>query len=141
MWTLILGSLALTFLSPLGLLKERIVDNLPWVATGALISESLFTIGLAIIAADVGVKLGRNPLQWRQKLLPMLRQATKGKLFWVGFWVNTVGALGSGLIVGTGIVLTFPPQSWGLVIIPFLDLSLTIAIRTAAIEWAHGEIS
>ena len=54
--------------------------------------------------------------------------------FWTGFVVNTIGGVGTGVVLAVGIVLGLPPQSWGLLVLPVLDLVLTAAVRGAVLS-------
>lgn len=134
-WFVIILSLLPLFLTPLSGLQDQLTHNLPWVGIGILISELVFILGLSIIAWDVGEKLGTNPLKWRSKLVPAIEKSSHEWLFWVGFVVNTIGAIATAVIVAAGVFMSLPPQSWGLIILPLIDLSVTYAIRAAIVEW------
>jgi hypothetical protein len=134
MWALVAASIAMLFFSPLNELKETVSEALPWVLTGVLITESLFVIGIIIMAIAVEYELGLNPLKWRSHIKSVLHHVPENRLFWIGFWINAIGALGSGIVVAAGILISLPATSWGLIWLPFLDLSLTVALRITILE-------
>ncbi len=130
-WGLVVVSIALLFLSPLDEVVEQVKDVAPWVGIGLVVSEVLFVAGLALIAAAVGVSLPRNPLVWRAQLPELLAKLDTTPLFWVGLVINSIGAIGTAVVLVVAIVRGLPVQSWGLLVLPFADLSLTVAIRAS----------
>ncbi len=130
---LVIGSLLSIFLTPLSRVKQEVTSNLPWVAAGTILTETMFIVGLGIMAWEAEEELGRNPLLWRKRIHKVINHLVTTKAFWVGFWVNAAGALGTAIIVGLSVILTFPVQSWGLLWVPALDLAATITIRASAI--------
>lgn len=130
---LVVLSLASLLLTPLSEVKKGIIDNLPWVGIGTVITESLFIIGLGIMALEAGHELGRNPLRWRSKLRKVVSHLVRTKLFWLGFWINAAGAAGTAVLVTIGILKILPPQGWLLLWLPLADLALTVAIRVAVV--------
>ncbi|MBX4190772.1 hypothetical protein KW794_01660 [Candidatus Saccharibacteria bacterium] len=131
---LLVASLASLLLTPVSQIKQGIIDNLPWVGVGTLITETLFIIGLGIMALEAGHELGKNPVLWRRKLHKVVRHLVKTKMFWIGFWINAAGAAGTAVIVAIGIFKVLPPRNWGLLLLPALDLGLTFALRLAAVQ-------
>lgn len=132
-------SLASILLTPVSEVKKGITDNLPWIGVGTLITEVFFIIGLGIMALEAGHQLGPNPVRWRRKLPHIFRGVVRTKIFWLGFYTNTAGALGTAIILSIGIFKILPPQSWGLIILPLLDLSLTFALRYAVVNASKDE--
>ncbi len=133
-------SLASLVFSPAGLIKDKIIDTIPALALSMLITEGLFIAGIVIMALVAGFDLGPNPFKWRDHLQTLGQQINKSKMFWVGFWVNTIGALGSGLVLGYGIVKALPTSSWGLLWIPVLDIILTFSVRAAVLDLHRAAI-
>jgi len=115
------------------MLVERIVATLPWVGIGVIVTEVLFVSGLLIMALSLGIRI-RNPLKLRREIKSVLSASTASKTFWAGFWVNAVGAVGTGLLACAGIISVFPVTSWGLMYLPLIDLVATVAIRHWAIK-------
>ena len=107
---LLVASLAAVLLTPLSVVKQGISNNLPWIGVGILISESLFIIGLGMMALEAGHELGKNPFFWRKKLRHVVSRMVRTKLFWLGFWINAIGAVGTAVIVSIGIIKTLPPR-------------------------------
>lgn len=126
-----LVSVASLIFSPLGPLIDRIREVGPWVGLGLLVSEVLFIIGLAVMAWSVGVRLGANPLRWRDRLQDILAQLDRSPSFWAGLTINTVGAVGTAVVVLGAIAAGLPLSAWGLMVLPLADVSLTIAVRAA----------
>ncbi len=132
-WGLVALSIASLLLSPLGPLIDRVREVGPWVGGGLLLSEVLFAIGLLVMAWSVGVKLGRNPFQWRTRLDVVLAQLQRSPTFWVGLAVNTVGAIGTALVLVAAVLAGLPVSAWGLLVLPAADLGLTVAVRAAVV--------
>ncbi|MGH1493131.1 MAG: hypothetical protein ACRBK7_27665 [Acidimicrobiales bacterium] len=110
----------------------------PWVGLGIVASEVLFIIGLVVMAGTVGIRLGLNPLRWRSQLDTILGHLDRTPLFWFGLALNTVGALGTGLVILAATLTGLPPTAWGLLVIPLADLSLTAAVRAAVVGGVRG---
>lgn len=135
-WGLVLFSIVSLVFTPFASLKSDITRALPWVAVGVVVSEVLFTIGLVVMATSIGVKI-RNPFKLRRELKRVLLASTATWVFWVGFWINASGAVGTMLLLGAGILVALPMTSWGLLWVPVVDLAATIAIRQWALR-AHA---
>jgi len=133
-WALIGLSLASLALSPLGSLIDRVREIGPWVGLGLIVSEVLFVVGLAIMAWSVGVRMGSNPLRWRDRLETVLASLDRSSVFWVGLAINTVGAAGTAIVIVAAVLGGLPPSAWGLLLLPMADLSLTVAVRAAVVN-------
>lgn len=127
---LILASLAMFLLGPSRLLLERIEETRAVFSLASIaVSEALFILGLFIMSMVVGVDLGKNPFKWRAHFRTLVSQVRKQKLFWVGFWINAVGAIGSGVLIIISVIVLLEPKYWALCIIGLIDLIITLAIR------------
>ena len=133
-WILIIASIAMLFFSPLNELKDKLADTLLWVFISLLVTEGLFILGIILMAAAVEHDLGLNPFKWRSHLKTVLKHVPESRLFWLGFWVNATGAVGTGLVISVAVVTSLPVTSWGLIFLPFMDLGLTIALRATILE-------
>lgn len=138
-WGLIVLSIGSLIFAPLGPTIDRLKEVGPWVAIGLLASEALFILGLAVMAATVGVKLGANPLKWRSHFEAILAKLNRTPLFWVGLALNTIGALGTGVVLLIATLTGLPPSAWGLLVLPLADLSLTAAVRAAVVGGVRGQ--
>ena len=130
---MVLSVASLAF-SPLGPLIDRAREVGPWVGLGLITSEVLFVLGLATMAWSVGIRMGANPLRWRDRLDMVLAQLDRSPVFWVGLAVNTIGAVGTAAVVVTAVVAGLPLSAWGLLVLPVADLSLTVAVRAAVVN-------
>ena len=88
---------------------------------------------------SAGLALPRNPLKWHSSLHLVLGSLQRSPLFWVGLVLNTIGALGTGVVLAAGIFAGLPPATWGLLIIPVIDIGLTVVIRSAVFSAVQGE--
>lgn len=86
------------------------------------------------MAWSVGVRMGLNPLGWRARMDTVLARLNRSPLFWTGLAVNTVGAIGTGVVLVAAIVAGLPVSAWGLLVLPAVDLSLTGAVRAAVVR-------
>ena len=122
------------FLSPLDKVKDKIMGSAPELLALLATSELLFIAGIIIMASAVGLELGKNPLTWRKHFHGLVKEITTDNLFWTGFWINAVGALATGILIGVGVVILLPPQSWGLIWLAVADIAITLLIRGAVLE-------
>lgn len=140
LWGLVVFSLGSLVFAPLHTLQEKLVHALPWVGTGVILTEAMFIGGLCIMATSIGMKVHvRTVFSLRAELKEILSASTATPTFWVGFWMNAIGAVGSGLVTAAGIFMALPVTSWGLACIPFADLVVTIVIRQWALQ-AHARV-
>ena len=133
---IVLASFASLFFTPFGALFDEVKEALPWVALGVFISEVLLTLGFAIMASCVGLSGFRGLFKARSELrdldwATLAERLRTSKVFWTGFWMSVIGGAGDGLVLIAGIGRSLPPTSWGLMLLPFLDLGATYAIRRA----------
>ncbi|HEY0965024.1 MAG TPA: hypothetical protein VGE13_00915 [Candidatus Saccharimonadales bacterium] len=128
LWALVIFSIASLVFTPLGPLKDDIIQVLPWFGVGVVATEVLFIGGLAMMAASMGVKF-RNPLRLRRELKSLLAATTTTKMFWFGFWINAAGAVASSIVLGAGILMALPPSSWGVLSLVVVDITATVVIR------------
>lgn len=137
-WGVIALSAVWTIVGPLGDVIDQVAPKLPWIGALIGVSEALFTAGVLTMAAAMGLRVGFNPMRWwrlRGQIRDIAFLDHPNPLFWVGFWVNVVGAVGSGLIVTIAVLTTMPPLSWGLSLFGFADLSLTFIVRREIVLW------
>jgi hypothetical protein len=127
-------------LSPLDSTIERVKQIAPWVGLGLIITEALFIGGLALMAWSVGIRLGPNPLQWRARMDAILARLNSSPLFWAGLALNTIGAIGTGVVVVVAITAGLPTSAWGLLVLPLGDLTLTAAVRGAVISGVRRNV-
>lgn len=135
----VIASFASLFFTPFGALFDEVKDALPWVAVGVLVSEVLLTLGFAIMASCVGFSGFRGLLSARSELKEvnwseLAERLATSRVFWSGFWMSVLGGAGDGVVLIAGIGRSLPPTSWGLMVLPFLDLIATYAIRRAIFE-------
>jgi hypothetical protein len=131
---IVVASLVASFLTPIEQTISRLAEFAPGVLLAVGVTEALFVLGLVIMAGTVGFELGPNPLKWKQHFVRVVRHLPADKWFWAGFWVNAAGALGTGIVLAWAVVKALPPQSWGLIWVPFLDLGITVFIRATILE-------
>lgn len=136
--TAALASTLLTLaMNPLGDLKRRLFDAAPWVGVGVVASHVLFIGGMATMACAVGLGWGSS-LKTRKVLTEISSRASGSRLFWIGFWANSLGAVGSAATISVGVVLYLPPESYGLLGLALADLGVTLVIRKAMLRAVNG---
>lgn len=137
----LLSILELVYVLVAGDSTNEVVDSLPGVFVLTLVSEALFIVGLIVMAYAVEHELGKNPLKWRKHLKKVIRQVPNSRIFWVGFWINAIGALATGIIwLGAVILSDLPLQTWGILWLPISDILLTISLRASIIELKNEKI-
>lgn len=102
------------------------------IAAPAFVKKLTKDIKSAVMGI-VGLKETIREFDWRH----VASKCNQSKLFWFGFWLSVIGACGDGFIIIWGIGKTLPVSSWGLMILPFWDLSLTYIIRRAIYKGVH----
>jgi len=147
LWAVIIFSLGSLFFSPTQPIVDQLKANLPWVATGILLSEITLTIGFLLmlsiatpafvrsltksiknaVMGIIHIKKMVDEFDWAH----VANRCNNSKIFWIGFWVSVLGASGDGVVLITAIGNTLPITSWGMMILPFWDLGLTFIIRRA----------
>lgn len=136
---LVVMSLIVALLSP----KDQVIDALSNQWSYLLIilvaTEGLFLAGLAIMIVVLGYDLGPNVFLWRKHLNSALHEIPQQNSFWIGFWVNAVGAVGTGLVVLFTVITILPVQAWGLSLIAVLDISITLSLRYEILRMAKDE--
>ncbi|MFJ7078919.1 hypothetical protein [Streptomyces sp. NPDC098781] len=137
-WKIIFGVTATSIivtltLNPLAEVKQKVISTAPWVGAGILVSEIMFIGGLAMMASAVGMRVG-NPFRLKTSLAEICKRANRDLLFKAGFWINTVGAIGTAVVISIGVFLNLPPESYGILSFAVADLALTVAIRKAMLD-------
>lgn len=133
-------STALTFaFNPTQEVKDRIVEAAPIIGVGIAGSEAMFVGGAAIMASAVGSKVG-NPLKLKERLPEICEKANDSLLFKSGFWINTVGAVGTAAFFSAGVLAKMPPESYGVLSFAGADLALTVAVRKAMLSGIRSNI-
>lgn len=127
---MVLTVLEAIFVSATGLVKQ-LVEAVPVAILVSIISESLFIIGIGIMGISAGQALGWNILTWRRHIESLMKTVSADKWFLLGFWINFVGALGTGLVWLIVILVTLPPSGWLFLWLPVVDIILTFAVRAA----------
>ncbi len=128
-------SLAMPFvLNPVDQAAEQVGSAIGWTLAGGAVSETMFCGGLAMMAGSVGLKLGANPTKWKERLPEVCAQADNSATFKAGFWINTLGAVGTAAIAATAAVEYLPPSSWGILAVPAFDLGVTYTVRKMLLD-------
>lgn len=137
---LLISSVMTVANNPLEDIESGIQAAAPWAAPGIALSEAGFICGAAMMASAVGASLG-NPLKLKARISQIASAANNSLLFRVGFWINTIGALGTAIVTSVAIVSEMPLEFYGALPIAFIDIAVTIVVRKAmllAIQAAIG---
>ncbi len=118
------------FVTATGMIKQ-LIEAVPIAILLSIVSESLFTIGIGIMAYSAGHSLGWNVLGWRKHVEALMKTVSASRLFLFGFWVNFIGALGTGVVWLIVILVSLPLSGWILLWLPAFDIALTFAVRAA----------
>jgi hypothetical protein len=120
-------------MNPLAEVQQQVVAAAPWTGVGIVASEVMFLGGLVMMASAVGVKVG-NPFRLKESLAKICKKANGSLLFKTGFWVNSLGAVGTAAAISIGVVSSLPLESYGILSFSVADLMLTVAIRKAILD-------
>ncbi len=137
-WGLVILSVGFLFFTPYDQLIDRAIQVLPWVGTTLILTEALFIIGLIIMALAAGMSV-RNPWRLRREITTILQQTVTSRMFWVGFWINLVGAIGSTVVLAIALFKVLPIQSWAIILILVADLFATILLRVWVMRYRARE--
>ena len=134
-FSLALGALALSTVVSIPAFashEHAVVKALPEVGVGLAVTEGMFVGGIGLMAASQKKKVLTKEIfskkYIKEEVLGKPVDANRG--FRAGLGINSVGALGSGLVVGIGAIDALPPA----MIVPSLalaglDIAATVAIR------------
>lgn len=141
-WTIVLASVAWTIYNWSGLtqIKEEL-DKVAAFAILLLLTEICFVIGAIMVAAGLGKSIfrgtGYNPIAWlkaigklRGEYHSFAERINTSTSFRIGFNLNWIGAVGTGLVLAIGILVVLPATAWGLLILPALDIAASFGWRT-----------
>lgn len=138
LWSLVIISVGFLLFTPYDQLLDNAKQVLPWVSTAIILSEALFITGLIIMALAAGMSV-RHPWRLRRELKAIFRTTANSRLFWVGFWINVIGAVGSTGSVCVALLKVLPVQSWAIILIPLADLLATALLRLWVISYRARE--
>lgn len=139
LWGLVFLSVGFLFFTPYDQLLDNAKQVLPWVGTAVVLSEALFIIGLIIMAIAAGTSI-RHPWRLRREIKTLFRDTVvKSRLFWVGFSINVIGALGSTGSICVALFMVLPVQSWAIILIPLADILATVLLRLWVIRYRARE--
>jgi hypothetical protein len=111
------------------------LDNFSFLLGLLAVSEILFIAGALIMALEAGRMLGygkswhhhlRHP---RRSVAQSMQITVTSRTFGLGFWLNLTGALGTTLILISGVLWLLPIESWGLIVLLAIDIVATISWR------------
>ncbi len=133
-FSLALGALALSTVVSIPAFashEHAVVKALPEVGVGLAVTEGMFVGGIGLMAASQKKVLTKEIFSKKyikEEILGKPVDSNRG--FRAGLGINSVGALGSGLVVGIGAIEALPPA----MIVPSLalaglDIAATVAIR------------
>ncbi len=107
-----IGLAALT-LAELGEVKNDIAESAHWTVPAIAGAETVATAGLAAMIASTGNKIG-NPLSIRKRLteLHLKNKLSNSRTFRIGAYLNLAGATGTGGVIATETVASFPVSAW-----------------------------
>lgn len=137
---LALVSLAVT---PFGAVYDDVRSAVPWVGLGIVVSEIVLTAGIVIMASCLGISWAGSFRAARREIAAFdwstVAQELRGSaLFWTGFVLSVIGGAGDGIVLIAGVGSSLPMRSWGLMVLPFLDLAVTVVIRVAIVRSVSG---
>lgn len=100
-----------------------------------LICEVCFVSGAILMLVGAGNTF-RGVSGWikgikeaRQNARLIAEHISTSRVFRVGFNLNWVGAVGTGVVLFGGVLLILPITSWGLAVLPFLDIVASFGWR------------
>ncbi len=106
-----------------------IMNTYPQFAGIAIAGETALIGGAGMMVATYQHELAKV-IELKDRLPELALRADGSRLFNAGFWVNTVGAVGTAASAGAAIS-HLPAESWGAMALPAADIALTVAVRKA----------
>ncbi|HET9518342.1 MAG TPA: hypothetical protein VFO77_11495 [Actinoplanes sp.] len=126
-----IGSIAVTLLlAPAHTTFSEMARVLPWVGVGLVGGEIAWIGGAAMMLTALGGRV-RNPFKIRVEFSRVAARAVNSRLFRLGFWTNTAGAIVQFVVPAVGVCWYLPYQLWGVLGIGVVDLAATVALRGA----------
>lgn len=131
-------------------IKDELDEAIIFVILFAF-SEVCFIVGALLVAVGTGKTIfadtGKNPLNRLRAILRVrstyrkfVADAPRSGAVRFGFHLNWFGALATGVFAAVGIIVVLPMTSWGLLVLPLLDIVATIGWR-APIQKRLGHTS
>jgi hypothetical protein len=134
-FSLALGALAVSTLVSIPAMashEHEIVAALPEVGVGLAITEGLFVGGIGLMAASQKKKVLTKEIFSKKYIKEEIigKPIDSNRTFRTGLGINSVGALGSGVIIGVGAIEALPPAMIApSLALAGLDIAATVAIR------------
>ncbi|MFE6904781.1 hypothetical protein ACFVFJ_50145 [Streptomyces sp. NPDC057717] len=132
----------------LAVVKQRL-SEVALLTLGFALTEVLFIGGAILMAIGCGITVRREGqvttvrglLRLRGQYRQLALRSMGSNVFRLGFNVNWIGAVGSGLLVLAGILLVLPVSAWALTTLPLVDVVASIAWRVPARRGLNGAAS
>lgn len=132
---LVVLSVLIVLVQPYERIHTLLEANQAWLLIISLLfSEALFIAGIIVMASVVGHDLGKNPLKWRHHVSKLAKKAISHTIFWLGFWLNAIGAVSTTLLLSVATIRYLPKEAAPLLGIALFDLFTTFALRREIIS-------
>ena len=134
-FSLALGALAISTVLSIPAMashEDEVIKALPEVGIGLGVTEAMFVGGIGLMAASQKKKVLTKDIFSKKYIKENIinQPVDANPVFRAGLGINSVGALGSGVIVGVGAVAALPPAMIApSVALAGLDIAATVAIR------------
>ena len=115
---------------PAGHVIDSLKQQVPWLVPIEIALDGLIGLGVIMMLSATGFPV-RNPVKARRMIRELVRNANGTLLFRRGFVLSTLAALAWGGVAAASVVIVLPPQAWGALIYPTVDLGATIVLRRA----------
>ena len=125
--------IALVVVPAPGLLDE-VAQNAKWAGPAIVLSEITLSLGVAGMLVTAGLAGWRDIVRARRiarsvNWTDFASVVNASRAFWTFWAVSFIGGIGDGVTLIVAIGNALPVAAWGLMLLPFADVLLTIAIR------------
>lgn len=115
--------------NPIGDTIDKVETAAPWVIPTAVGLDAAIGAGATMMVASAYGKVSKNPFKAKTYLKDLPQHANNSRLFKTGFVVTTVAGVGWGGVTTGAILATLPPESWGAMAFPAIDMIGTVVLR------------
>lgn len=126
------ASLGITVaLNPIKPIMHKVEKAAPWVVPTEVGLDIALGAGAAMMVTSTTGTIVKNPLKAKTYLKDLPQKANESLLFKSGFAVATGSAVSFGGVAIGSILAYLPPEAWGSLSFPVVDLAATVVTQKA----------
>lgn len=115
--------------NPIGETIDTVKAEAPWVIPTVVGLDVALGAGASMMVASAYGKVLKNPFKAKTYLKDLPQHANNSRLFKAGFVVTTAAGVSWGGVTTGAVLTTLPPESWGAMAFPAIDMVGTLVLR------------